>query len=363
VNEAAATYAIVGGAGAGTRDAAIAVIDVVAPGADALDSVLAALGAARPIERGATRLVRIGDVDDALVARVSATHALLFPHAGPAVLTGVIDALRHAGAQPGSAGGPADAGSVRERFPEARDLVEACTLDALARAPSARAVDAVLMHAARWSAGAGTPTEVPADVARQLDRLLAPPTVAAVGRTNVGKSTLVNALAQRTVALTADAPGVTRDHVGVALELDGLAVRWIDTPGIRPAGARRSSVSASRSADAIERAAVEAAMDVAAGADLIVLCGDATSGLEVPGPLAAAIAERRPPVLRCRTRADLHRGEAAAAGRGDEGDVVTAAGAEPPIGLADLAAAVRRALVGDAALTHPGRWRFHAELP
>lgn len=58
------------------------------------------------------------------------------------------------------------------------------------------------------------------------------PVVAIVGRPNVGKSTLLNRLAKRRVSIVHDTPGVTRDRVGVEIELDGRAVEVVDTGGI-----------------------------------------------------------------------------------------------------------------------------------
>ena len=52
-------------------------------------------------------------------------------------------------------------------------------------------------------------------------------------RRNVGKSTLVNALAGETRVVVTDIPGTTRDSVDVLLELDGQAVTLIDTAGLR----------------------------------------------------------------------------------------------------------------------------------
>jgi GTPase len=57
--------------------------------------------------------------------------------------------------------------------------------------------------------------------------------VAIVGRRNVGKSTLVNTLAQADRMIVSEVPGTTRDSVDVRFELDGKAFMAIDTPGFR----------------------------------------------------------------------------------------------------------------------------------
>ncbi|MGA2232343.1 MAG: ribosome biogenesis GTPase Der [Tepidisphaeraceae bacterium] len=57
------------------------------------------------------------------------------------------------------------------------------------------------------------------------------PVVAIVGRPNVGKSSLLNALAGRRISIVQDSPGVTRDRVGTPLEVDGRFVEIMDTGG------------------------------------------------------------------------------------------------------------------------------------
>ena len=57
--------------------------------------------------------------------------------------------------------------------------------------------------------------------------------VAIIGSPNVGKSSLLNALARRDVAIVSETPGTTRDPVEVHLDLAGYAVTLIDTAGLR----------------------------------------------------------------------------------------------------------------------------------
>ncbi len=86
--------------------------------------------------------------------------------------------------------------------------------------------------------------------------------VAIVGAPNVGKSTLLNALAGRDAAITSEIAGTTRDVIEVRMDLDGLPVTVLDTAGIR------------RTDDAIEILGVELARKRAAAADLRVFLGE-----------------------------------------------------------------------------------------
>lgn len=113
--------------------------------------------------------------------------------------------------------------------------------------------------------------------------------VAVIGAPNAGKSSLVNALAQRDVAIVTDIPGTTRDVIEVRLDLHGYPVILSDTAGLREA------------ADAIEAEGVKRAKARAASADvrLLVLDGMSAGGEQPAADLAvcskADLVSVRPP--------------------------------------------------------------------
>jgi GTPase len=92
------------------------------------------------------------------------------------------------------------------------------------------------------------------------------PRVAVVGRPNVGKSTLVNALIGEERMIVFDQPGTTRDAIEVDFEWEGRAYRLIDTAGMR----RRA-----RMEELAEKFSVVKTMQAIADANVVVLVLDA----------------------------------------------------------------------------------------
>jgi len=103
---------------------------------------------------------------------------------------------------------------------------------------------------------------------RRGERLRDGVQVAVIGSPNVGKSSLVNALAQRDVAIVSDLAGTTRDVIEVHLDVDGYPVILADTAGLRP-----DQIS-NEGQDAIEQEGIRRALERARQADIRVLVLD-----------------------------------------------------------------------------------------
>ena len=114
--------------------------------------------------------------------------------------------------------------------------------------------------------------------ARRGERLRDGVAVAVLGPPNVGKSSLVNALARRDVAIVAPEAGTTRDAIEIHLDLGGLPATVIDTAGLREA------------AGAIEAEGVRRALERAGNADLVLAMLDARAA-EPDAALAALIGD------------------------------------------------------------------------
>ncbi|MDG2030670.1 MAG: GTP-binding protein [Phycisphaerales bacterium] len=181
---------------------------------------------------GSTALASLASVDRGLVARPTESSALLMPHGGPQIRRRLSEAVLDAGAvfiDPSHL-------DPRKAWPEARNLVEACMLESLTRTSSPLGIDLLMkqprLHAIARSEG-WRPDDFDRTRASTLSALIDPPLVAIVGAPNVGKSSLLNRLAGREVAITADLAGTTRDAVTSRVVLDGLACDLVDLPGER----------------------------------------------------------------------------------------------------------------------------------
>ena len=235
--------------------------------------------------------------------------AELFLHGGRAVIEGVAEALVALGARPAEPGE-----FTRRAFLNGRmDLTEAEAVYDLVAAETAaqrrqalRQLDGALGTIYRgWADRLRTllaqqealidfpdedlPPDVEAAVMAELDALRHEVTAhlddnrrgerlreglvfAISGPPNVGKSSLMNALAERDVAIVSPLPGTTRDALETRVVLGGVPVTLVDTAGLR------------ETQDAIEAEGVRRALARAADADLVIAVIE--SGHDIP-PITA----------------------------------------------------------------------------
>ena len=321
--------------------AGVAVIRVSGPAAAA---VCDGLGGGTPPPRRATlRRLEAADgtlIDHALVLRFDGTASFtgepvveFHTHGGPAIVQATLDAIAATGlsrlARPGEfthralRNGKLDLIQVHGLA----DAIEAET--ELQRRAALRRLDgaagerirgwrSALVHvASRLEASVDfSDEELPADLltdltdrlrsihdefSAELDGFAAAQAlrtgfeVAVIGPPNVGKSSLINALSNRDVAIVSPVAGTTRDVIEVRLDVRGVPVTLLDTAGLRDG------------ADPIERLGVERARTRATAADLRIILVEGDDAL---------ITEPRSGDLVVRTKVDLHGGEGVSARTG-----------------------------------------------
>jgi len=91
---------------------------------------------------------------------------------------------------------------------------------------------------------------------------------AIIGKTNVGKSSLLNALLKEDRAIVTPIPGTTRDVIEEVLNIEGIPVRLMDTAGLR------------RAVDSIELEGVKRTRERVEDADFVLLVLDGSRGLD-----------------------------------------------------------------------------------
>ena len=105
--------------------------------------------------------------------------------------------------------------------------------------------------------------------------------VAIMGKPNVGKSTLVNLLAQQQRVVATDMPGTTRDSIRIPVHIDGQAYELIDTAGVR----RRKSVH-----ETVEKFSVLKALEAINHCHIVLLLVDALAGVSDQDLTLASVA-------------------------------------------------------------------------
>jgi tRNA modification GTPase len=216
----------------------------------------------------------------------------------------------------------AEVNTLRDRLIELRMLVEATLdfpeeeIDFLEKADArgrldaiAAAVDAVL---ARARSGALLREGI---------------SVVIAGQPNVGKSSLLNALAGAELAIVTPIPGTTRDKVSETIQIHGVPLRVIDTAGLR---------AEEESADTVERIGIARSWEAIASADVVLFLHDLTRLGQVDYDAAdRAIAQALPAALRDSDRL-LHVFNKADVGAAVPGDAAVSVSALTGAGLEAL---------------------------
>lgn len=276
-------------------------------------------------------------VDQGLAVRFPGPHsytgedsAEFHCHGSPVVLRELLDALFAAGARQAGAGEFTKRAFLNSRLDLTQaeavvDLIDAETasaarnaaaqLDGGLRRKLEPIQDALLDITSRFYAVVDYPDEDIEDVQpeqmaqalasadRQLTALLATcrrgkvlkagVRTAIVGRPNVGKSSLLNALAGYERAIVTDVPGTTRDTVEESVLCGGILLRLIDTAGIRD------------TADAVERLGVERSRKALESADLVLAVVDTSRPFSEEDAALLDMAARQKPWILIGSKADL----------------------------------------------------------
>lgn len=149
------------------------------------------------------------------------------------------------------------------------------------------------------------------------------PTIAIVGRPNVGKSAIFNRMAGRRIAIVHDEPGVTRDRISAPCKITDHACKLMDTGGI---GARLGDGFA-------EQVAAEA--DIAMKtADLILFVLDSRDHLTpIDQSIADHLRKSEVPVMLLLNKAD-HENRTSTWGNSPDSDLTTTSSSPPLMAVA-----------------------------
>jgi tRNA modification GTPase len=121
--------------------------------------------------------------------------------------------------------------------------------------------------------------------------------VVLLGEPNVGKSSLLNALAGAEVAIVTDVPGTTRDRIAQAIQIEGVPLNIVDTAGLRD------------TEDVVERMGIARTWQEAGRADVVVHLLDArevdAAGARAIEDALEALLARHVPIVRVHNKIDL----------------------------------------------------------
>ena len=118
-------------------------------------------------------------------------------------------------------------------------------------------------------------------------------TAAIVGETNVGKSSLLNALAGRERAIVTEIAGTTRDSIEESVEWRGVTLRFIDTAGIR------------ESSDPVESLGIRRSRNIASSSDIVLLVSDGSRPNNAKKSELLKDVDKKTPVIEVVNKSDI----------------------------------------------------------
>ena len=171
------------------------------------------------------------------------------------------------------------------------------------------------------------------------------PTLAIVGRPNVGKSSLFNRLVERERAIVTATPGTTRDLVTETVAIGGIPVQLVDTAGIRQA------------LDEAESMGIRKSMEALADADLVLVVLDASQPTTTEDGELLAQAQNRAAIV-VENKSDLRTEPSktpASGNTGPEGGTrAIATSALTGKGIPELRAEILQHVAGEAGVQESG---------
>lgn len=246
---------------------AIGVIHLEGPGAARLtEECFVHAGKARQSGRDGYRRLRLGDIrdngtplDQVIVEPLGAGVFRINCHGGAAAVREICLLFERLGARPGR---PEEAGLRRLE----RGEISAVAFEALSviRECASKTACELVIRSASLLEEACRNGDLDAlrdlSAARPvMERVLRVHRVAVLGPENAGKSTLVNALCERSVSVVSPVPGTTRDVVRSQMEWGGVSMELIDTAGLAEAGG-----------DDLKKASIEDGLAAIREADLLL---------------------------------------------------------------------------------------------